>query len=86
MILLIGYTKMIMMRDSKIILDESDNDDSFGTIEEYIRTSQVIEAVDVLLSFWEQENFDFIDVLNLREKRTDKGSYFKLKKQKLIPN
>ena len=52
--------------------DESDKDYSFGTKEEYILTSQAIEAVNVLLNLCVQENFDFIDVINLRNIRTQR--------------
>jgi len=40
---------------NRLIFILSDNDDSF----EKIQTSQVMEAVDVLLNICEQENFDF---------------------------
>jgi len=45
---------------------ESDNEEHF----EKIQTSQAMEAVDVLLDFCEQENFDFHDVIGLRKIRS----------------
>ncbi|KAE9536135.1 hypothetical protein AGLY_007358 [Aphis glycines] len=44
---------------------ESDSEENF----EKVQTSQVMEAVDVLLNFCEQENFDFHDVIGLRKIR-----------------
>lgn len=44
---------------------ESDNEEHF----EKIQTSQAMEAVDVLLNFCEQENFDFHVVIGLRKSR-----------------
>jgi len=43
---------------NRLIFILSDNDGSF----EKIQTSQAMEAVDVLLNFYEQENFDFHDI------------------------
>lgn len=65
--------------------DENDSDDSVGVEEEKIQPSQAMEAVDILLNFCEQENFDFHDVINLRKIRTEvRNIISNRKKQTLI--
>ena len=60
---------------------ESDNEEHF----EKIQTSQAMEAVDVLLNFCEQENFDFHDVIGLRKIRSEVRKIISnQKKQRLI--
>ncbi|KAL4132729.1 hypothetical protein QTP88_009838 [Uroleucon formosanum] len=60
---------------------DSDNEEYF----EKIQTSQAMEAVDVLLNFCEQENFDFHDVIGLRKIRSEVRKIISnQKKQRLI--
>ncbi|KAE9523100.1 hypothetical protein AGLY_016506 [Aphis glycines] len=60
---------------------ENDSEENF----EKIQTSQAMEAVDVLLNFCEQENFDFHDIIGLRKIRSEVRKIISnQKKQRLI--
>ncbi|XP_050526828.1 jerky protein homolog-like [Daktulosphaira vitifoliae] len=66
-------------------LDSSSESDNESESFEKIQTSQAMEAVDVLLKFCEQEDFDFHDVIGLRKIRSEVRTIIsKQKKQRLI--
>ncbi|XP_056629833.1 jerky protein homolog-like [Diorhabda sublineata] len=64
---------------------DSDTDNCFGPTEEKIQPTKAMEAIDILLNFCEQENFDLNDVISLRKIRTEVRKVIaNRKKQKLI--